>query len=286
MKSNPFWLVRNGIITLVLSACLSGSMNISGPAFGASLPPKFVPQAELRSKLQAAPYSNSRREELLQQWFEASGCRESQLTFEVVTRGQPPNLICALPGQTASFVVVSGHMDHVKRGMGVVDDWSGASMLPSLYQALASLPRKHTFLFIGFTEEEKGLVGSRFYVRHLSPEKAGRIRAMVNLECLGLSPPKVWSDHAGPKLLSGLFDVAKSLPVPLQGIDLESVGRDDAESFRARKISTITIHSLTQDTIHIMHTRRDTFAAINMTYYDESYRLVAAYLAYLDSVLP
>ncbi|MGH9447434.1 MAG: M28 family metallopeptidase, partial [Terriglobia bacterium] len=171
-------------------------------------------------------------------------------------------------------------------GMGEVDDWSGASMLPSLYQALAALPRKHTFLFIGFTEEEKGLVGSRFYVRHLPPGSVKAIRAMVNLECLGLSTPKVWSDHAGPKLLSSLFAVARNLRIPLEGIDLERIGRDDAESFRSRKIPTITIHSLTQDTIHIMHTPRDNFSAINMTDYDESYRLVAAYLAHLDATLP
>jgi putative aminopeptidase FrvX len=277
------------LLGLLLSTCVVGFAAVSTPAFASSLASphlKLASPSQLKAKLEAAPYSNARREATLQNWFEESGCGRSQLAHEVVTRGQPSNLICDLKGQTASLIIVSGHMDHVRRGMGVVDDWSGASMLPSLYQALASLPRKHTFLFIGFTEEEKGLVGSRFYVRHLAPEENRKIRAMVNLECLGLSTPKVWSDHAAPALLSGLFSVARNLQVPLEGIDLERVGRDDAESFRARKVPTITIHSLTQDTIHIMHTRRDNFAAVNMTYYDESYRLVSAYLAYLDTALP
>ena len=34
----------------------------------------------------------------------------------------------------------------------------GASLLPSLFQALKDAPRKHTFTFVGFTNEEKGLL--------------------------------------------------------------------------------------------------------------------------------
>jgi Iap family predicted aminopeptidase len=145
---------------------------------------------------------------------------------------------------------------------------------------------KHTFVFIGFTEEEKGLVGSRFYVRHMPASENRKIEAMVNLECLGLAPPEVWSDHAAPRLLSGLFLVAHRIQVPLRGVDLERIGRDDAMSFRHAGLPTITIHSLTQSTIHVMHTPRDTYAAIHLGWYVESYHLVAAYLAYLDRTLP
>jgi Iap family predicted aminopeptidase len=238
---------------------------------------------EVNQRLHDAPYSNTEREALLRRWFKASGCRV--LTEQVVSDGHPPNIICLLKGKSSSLVVVGGHSDHVKRGMGVVDDWSGASMLPSLFQDLNVRPRNHSFMFIGFTEEEKGLVGSAFFVRHLSETQKDRIRAMVNLECLGLAPPEVWSDHADPRLLSGLFYVARRLGIPVRGIDLENIGRDDAESFRKAAIPTITIHSLTQSTIHIMHSPQDEFSAVDISDYDEAYRLVAAYLAYLDSAL-
>jgi putative aminopeptidase FrvX len=251
---------------------------IAGPTLSSGPTP-----AEINSRLRSAPYNNTQREALLRRWFEVSGC--SHPTQELVSTGHPPNLICTLKGESRSLVLVAGHLDHVKKGMGVVDDWSGASMLPDLFQALNTRPRKHTFMFIGFTEEEKGLVGSAFFVHHLAESEKIRIRAMVNLECLGLAPPEVWSDHANPRLLSGLLYLARRLGVPVRGIDLERVGRDDAESFRKAGIPTITIHSLTQNTVHIMHTPNDEFSAIKVTDYDESYKLVAAYLAYLDGVL-
>jgi hypothetical protein len=237
----------------------------------------------IRERLQAAPYGNTKREALLRRWFVTLGCRA--LGEEIVSEGQPPNLVCTLKGESDSLIVVGGHMDHVSRGMGVVDDWSGASMLPGLFQRLNAQPLKHTFLFVGFTEEEKGLVGSRFFVDHLPGSETASIRAMVNLECLGLAPPEVWSDHADPRLLSDLQHVARNLRISVRDIDLERVGRDDAESFRHAGIPTITIHSLTQQTLHIMHSPQDEFSAINLSDYEESYRLVAAYLAYLDGEL-
>src|ERR1035438_1781217 len=63
-----------------------------------------------------------------------------------------PNLICALPGQADSRILVTAHTDHVAVGDGTVDNWSGASMLPDLYESLRAAPRRHTVVFIGFTQ--------------------------------------------------------------------------------------------------------------------------------------
>ena len=43
--------------------------------------------------------------------------------------------------------------------MGAVDDWSGAVMLPSVYQSLKSKARRDTFVFVAFAGEEGGLLG-------------------------------------------------------------------------------------------------------------------------------
>ncbi len=239
----------------------------------------------IEKRLEEAPKANADRELALRAMFETAGCRPSQLSEQAVRRNDPPNLVCEMPGESPELIIVGGHLDHVRKGEGVVDDWSGASMLPSLYQSLHSVRRKHTFLFIGFTDEEKGLVGSHFYVRHLSLSQLHQIRAMVNLECLGMNSPEVWADHANARLLTDFALVSRSLSIPLRGVNVENVGSDDAESFRRRKVPTITIHSVTQDTLHVLHTADDNLSAIHMPYYYESYRLVADYLAYLDATL-
>jgi len=76
--------------------------------------------------------------------------------------------------------------------------------------------------------------------------------------------------------------VAKNLNLPIAGID---VGESDADSFSERKIPSICIHSVTQETLKILHSNRDTPAAIQMEDYYNSYRLIAAYLATLDTIL-
>ncbi|HLI29593.1 MAG TPA: M28 family peptidase [Terriglobia bacterium] len=269
---------------VILLAVFSPMAVLNSPG-NAALHVALLQPSVIEKRLEEAPKPNAGRELALRAMFEAAGCRPPQLSEQTVRRNDPPNLVCEMPGKYPALIIVGGHLDHVRRGEGVVDDWSGASMLPSLYESLHSIRRKHTFLFIGFTDEEKGLVGSHYYVRQLPPRKVNLIRAAVNLECLGMNSPEVWADHANARLLTDFALVSRSLGIPLQKVNVENIGRDDAESFRKYKVPTITIHSLTQDTLHVMHSPADNFSAIHMPYYYESYRLVADYLAYLDADL-
>jgi hypothetical protein len=227
--------------------------------------------------------SNAAREAELKKMFGEAGCTDIQ--EQTIKEKDPPNAICTLTGTTGSVIIVGGHMDFVAAGTGAVDDWSGAALLPSLYEALKGAPRKHTFLFIGFTEEEAGLVGSTFYVRHSSKEQLANIKAMVNLECLGTTPTKVWPHDKDATLLDPLIETARHLYLPLEGITAEKVGDDDTHPFRDKKVPTITIHSLTDETFPILHSPKDNMSAIHFDYLYDSYRLTAAYLNYLDKVL-
>jgi Zn-dependent M28 family amino/carboxypeptidase len=190
-----------------------------------------------------------------------------------------------LPGETAATIVVGAHFDFIEAGKGIVDDWSGASLLPSLFQTLKAEHRKHTYEFVAFTGEETGLVGSARFVKELSTDEKARLRAFVNLECLGLTPAKVWVHRSTPTLVSLLADVASALKIPLQGINVDRVGDDDTHPFSDKKIPVISIHSVTQEAFAILHSGRDNVDAIHPNDYYDAYRLVAFYLTYLDAKL-
>jgi Zn-dependent M28 family amino/carboxypeptidase len=215
--------------------------------------------------------------------FQEAGC--TAIEEESVVRKDPPNIICSLSGTTSSLIVVGAHFDHAHEGAGAVDDWSGASLLPSLFQAVNSPSRKHTFVFVGFTDEEKGLVGSNYYVKHFSPDRLSTIKAMVNLECLGLAPTEVWAHVANPALLDDLKRVADSMKAHLNKVDVDLVGNDDTQAFRDKKIPVITIHSLTQETLPILHSAKDNLEAIHRDDFYDSYVVIAEYLAFLDIAL-
>jgi Zn-dependent M28 family amino/carboxypeptidase len=228
--------------------------------------------------------SNKQREITLKQMFSEAGCDEQHLSEQPVKGSRQPNVICLLPGTSDKVIIVGAHFDYVSAGNGVVDNWSGASLLPSLYEAIKSEPRKHSYIFIGFTDEEVGEVGSAFYVHQMTKAQVAATDAMVNMDTLGLAPTEVWASHSDPRLSHAIASLAKSLSLPVTGMNVEQVGSTDSEQFALRKIPSITIHSLTQETwdAHILHTSKDKLSAMNLDNYYETYRLVAAYVAFLD----
>jgi aminopeptidase-like protein len=227
---------------------------------------------------------DQQREATLKQIFTEAGCDDQHLSEQPVKGSKLPNVICLLPGTSGKVIIVGAHFDHVSEGEGVVDNWSGASLLPSLFEAIKIQARKHTYIFIGFTDEEKGEIGSRYYVRQMTRDQIAAIDAMVNMDTLGLAPAKVWATHSDKTLVTMLVQVARILNTPISAVNVDKIGSSDAEQFAERKIPRITIHSLTQNTwdAHILHTSKDKLSAINVDDYYQTYRLMAAYLAFLD----
>ncbi len=247
-----------------------------------------VPQSVVESRLQRYAGNDSQRAATIKEIFTQVGCAGDHLMEQPVKGSKLSNVICVLPGTDDRVIIVGAHYDHISAGDGVVDNWSGASLLPSLYEAINIEPRRHTFIFIAFTDEEKGEVGSHFYVKEMTKEQIAATDAMVNMDTLGLAPTEIWTTHSDKRLTSLLVSLANQLKLPVSGVNVEKVGTTDSEQFAARKIPSITIHSLTQETwsAGILHSSKDKLSAINFEDYYQTYRLIATYLALLDTALP
>ena len=104
-----------------------------------------------------------------------------------------------IPGTTGEYVVVGAHYDHIGHGEqysmapnssgtvhpGADDNASGTAGLIELARLFSmEPPLRRGILFLAFSAEELGLVGSGHYVRHsvLPIEDAA---AMVNLDMIG-----------------------------------------------------------------------------------------------------
>lgn len=102
------------------------------------------------------------------------------------------NVIGFVPGVSHpdSFLLFTAHFDHL--GMmgraamfpGAHDNASGTALMLYLANYFAQHPQKYTMVFIGFSGEEAGLVGSEYFVRHpLFP--LGNIRQVINMDMVG-----------------------------------------------------------------------------------------------------
>lgn len=103
------------------------------------------------------------------------------------------NLIGVLEGKSKKdeYVVVSAHYDHLgmkKDGEGdrifngADDDASGVAAILSLAEYYAKKGTERTILFIAFTAEEMGLIGSTYFGKKVNPTK---FIAGINIEMIG-----------------------------------------------------------------------------------------------------
>jgi len=249
---------------------------------------RFNPVSRETVEARLGKYSgpNKQRQEALKRMFAEAGCDDQHLSEQPVKGSKLPNVICLLPGNSDKVIIVGAHFDRVPEGDGVVDNWSGASLLPSLFEAVKTEPRKHTYIFIGFTDEEQGEAGSRFYSRQMTKEQVAAAEAMVNMDTLGLGPAEIWASHSDKRLTNALTYLAKQMNVPIGAVNVEQIGSSDAEQFSERNIPCITVHSLTQEAwnARIIHTSKDKFSAVRLDDYYQTYRLLAAYIVFLDQV--
>ncbi len=263
----------------ILSAVIGATIGIGlTGCFADNLQVRLASQSTVEERLRAGLVSPKERQNATQQLFTKAGCPATEQQVDK----HSGNILCTLIGETNATIVVGGHFDFTEHGRGIVDDWSGTSLLVSLYETLKQDPRRHTFEFVAFAAEERGLIGSSQFVKALTPEQRGSIRAFINLERLGLTPPKVWVHRSTPILVARLVEIANAVHIPSQAVNVEKVGDDDTHPFFSNKIPVISIHSITQNTWGVIHSERDNIEAVHPDVYYDAYRLLAFYLAYLD----
>jgi hypothetical protein len=230
-----------------------------------------LPKELIESRLRRFSRKNEERESTLKQMFMEAGCDGDRLTEQPMKDRKQANVICTREGSTQSVLIIGAHFDHADEyGLGVVDNWSGASLLPR---------------FIGFAEEEKGLVGSDYYVKQLNPAELNDVRLMIDLDSLGLGPTRIWQTHSDPRMVSNLEAIAERMHLPLGVMDADRVGDEDSTSFRKLRVPTLMLHSITQQTLEILHSPRDNLSQIKLADYYDSYRLIDVYLRYVDGLL-
>lgn len=101
------------------------------------------------------------------------------------------NIIGEVPGEVKdSFIVFTAHYDHL--GMmgrettfpGASDNASGTAMMLHLANYFAANPQHYTMVFIAFSGEEPGLLGSDYFVNHpLIP--LDHIKFLTNVDIMG-----------------------------------------------------------------------------------------------------
>jgi hypothetical protein len=240
---------------------------------------------DVANELKICPLTNLEREQAVIRLFERAGADPRDIRTQDAGLGRR-NIYVVKKGKTDRVVVVGGHHDKVEgdEGMGVIDNWTGATMTVNLYQALKDVETDATYVFISFAREEEGLIGSKKWVKSLSKEARGKITAMVNLDTLGVDGTYSWKNNSTKTLLKMLLDVARKENRSVEEVNFWG-GDADSSSFRDADIPAMTLFGASLDIIFdVIHGAGDSLRVVSIPHYMNAYLLSLALLKRLDSV--
>lgn len=188
------------------------------------------------------------------------------------------NILATRRGSSTETIVLGGHYDSVSAGPGAVDNATGIAVILELARITAQQQPSKSIVFAAFDAEELGLVGSRYYVDHLTDAEIRDLRAMLNFDMLG--------GGSGPLLLGGDGNVAllgrssaKELGIDARNFQLSGGAGSDHESFARRGVDTVFFLR----NYDLLHTPQDTIDQVKQEYLDEAGRVAERLLERLES---
>ena len=212
----------------------------------------------------------------------------SRLKFKLIKEDdtiETENVLALIEGteKPDEYIIISAHYDHLGTHNGLVfhganDNASGTSALIEIAKAFKDACEKNqspkrSILFVAFTAEEKGLLGSQFFVNN-SPIPLKSIKTNLNMDMLGRTDSNhklsdyvylLGTSDLKPKL-KAMSDSLNALHPKLE-LDYEYdsphnplYGASDQASFVAKRIPAIMyFNGLHQD----YHTEKDTPDKLN-----------------------
>jgi len=157
----------------------------------AHISPKGIPVIFLRQKAMEKLGLNLSRPEVI------SAVGETEL---IKVRDTGYNVVGYLPTDNDTTIIIGAHYDHLGWGNptswyrgqkkmihnGADDNASGTAGLLELsrYFSVRKNSMKYSLLFIAFSGEEAGALGSNHYVKHMTVDST-KIRMMVNMDMIG-----------------------------------------------------------------------------------------------------
>ncbi|HUQ80357.1 MAG TPA: M28 family peptidase [Gemmatimonadaceae bacterium] len=169
------------------------------------------------------------------------------------------------PALRDEYIVLGAHFDHLGRSAmgaldpdaanaihnGADDNASGTAAVIELARLLRRNPAMRSVIFVAFSGEELGLLGSQYFVDHL-PVPIEKVRAMLNFDMVG----RLRDDRMivyGVETASELKDIVDraNAPAPLQLTAVgDGFGASDHSSFYAKNLPVLHFFTNVHDDYH------------------------------------
>ena len=281
-------IVRKDMYLKLLKAGAAGFVSISGSPTdtgedriprAAAIPQKVYETLNEKERIQGVGIHYLDAVEMV-----TEGAKRVRLTLlqEEVTRTSR-NVEARIQGSDRAdeILTLTAHYDSVPEGPGAYDNMAGAAIIMEVCRYLKKHQPRRTVEFVWFGAEEKGLLGSRHYIK-LHEQELGKHRFNMNVDLAGqLVGGNVIGVTADPSVCSMLTYLAAETGIGMT--TKNQIWGSDSNTFAWKGIPAMTLN---RDGFG-MHTHYDTVNLLSAWSLERSARLlahIAENLGNIDSI--
>lgn len=244
----------------------------------------FSTEKDVEASLKKVPCDNKDRLEGVRKLFIEMGAKENEIAVETFNKGKISNLIVKKKGKSDQMIVIGAHYDELGAGCGVIDNWTGISIIAHIYKTFRRVETEKTLVFVAFGEEEKGLLGSEKMADAIPKTERARYCAMINFDSFGFALPSSLQKASSSKMVSIAQNLAKE--GKFNFVDVDLVGANsDSYSFKDRDIPSISLMGLDNRWKEYLHTKEDQLENIKMWSVYYGYRFGLVYTSKIDKTV-
>ena len=189
--------------------------------------------------------------------------------------GQSHNVVAELPGTRDEWITLSAHYDSTALSHGSYDNMSGCAGLLGVMDAMKDRPRNYGLRFVFCGSEERGLLGSKAYVRDHEAELSKTV-LNVNLDMIGSVMGKFHARvSAEEKLAHYLEYVGAELGFPVDA--KTGVYPSDSTPFADRGVPALSFARLAGESVAPIHTRFDRIDVLSMEQLQKDVAFIAEF---------
>ena len=169
--------------------------------------------------------------------------------------GESRNVVAELPGERDEWIILSAHYDTTALSHGSYDNMSGCAGLLGIMEALKGKKLSYGLRFVFCGSEERGLLGSKAYVRD-HEEELSKYVLNINLDMIGSIMGKfIACVSAEEKLVHYLSYMGAELGFP---VDVrQGVYSSDSTPFADKGVPALSMARLAAGNVAPIHCRYD-----------------------------
>ena len=207
-----------------------------------------------------------------------SGAKQASITIsQREYDGESHNVVAEKPGRREEFITFTAHYDTTALSHGAYDNMTGCVGLLGVMEALGDREWNYGLRFVFCGSEERGLLGSKAYVRD-HEEEMEKTALNINLDMIGSAMGKfIACVTAEEKLAHYIGYMGAELGFPVSAWN--GVYSSDSTSFADKGVPAVSLARTASSNVAPIHCRYDTADVLSMGQLEKDIAFISTFAA-------